>query len=52
MKVRNLVEEEKRRKRWRGREGGEQEAPDGSFALLRRVAEEVIKQPFHLRLLG
>lgn len=36
----------------REREGLKQEAPDGRFALLGRVAEEVIKQPFHLRLLG
>lgn len=35
-----------------GGEGGKQEAPDGRFALPGRVAEEVIKQPFHLRLLG
>lgn len=35
-----------------GGEGEEQEAPDGRFALPGRVAEEVIKQPFHLRLLG
>lgn len=40
------------------RKGGEKgvgvkrEVPDGRFVLLRRVAEEVIKQPFHLRLLG
>lgn len=34
------------------RERGKQEAPDGRFALPGRVAEEVIKQPFHLRLLG
>lgn len=34
------------------RESGEREAPDGGFALPGRVAEEVIKQPFHLRLLG
>lgn len=33
-------------------EGGKQEAPDGRFALPGRFAEEVIKQPFHLRLLG
>lgn len=46
-----------KRKRGREREerrveGGKQEAPDGRFALPGRVAEEVIKQPFHLRLLG
>ena len=35
-----------------GREGVKQEAPDGRFALPGWVAEEVIKQPFHLRLLG
>lgn len=35
-----------------GGEGGEQEAPDGRFVLPGRVGEEVIKQPFHLRLLG
>lgn len=29
-----------------------QEAPDGGFALPGWVADEVIKQPFHLRLLG
>lgn len=40
------------------RKGGEKgvgvrrEVPDGRFVLPRRVAEEVIKQPFHLRLLG
>lgn len=47
---------EKYREDWRrgagGEEGGKQEAPDGRFALPGRVAEEVIKQPFHLRLLG
>lgn len=42
--------EEKEEKR--ERERGKQEAPDGGFALPGRVAEEVIKQPFHLRLLG
>lgn len=41
-----------RRGRGEGKERGEQEAPDGRFALPGRVAEEVIKQPFHLRLLG
>ena len=30
----------------------QQETPDGRFALPWRVAGEVIKQPFHLRLLG
>lgn len=44
-----MGEEEKEKS---GREGGKQEAPDGRFALPGRVAEEVIKQPFHLRLLG
>lgn len=41
----------RKREKRRG-EGGKQEAPDGRFALPGRVAEEVIKQPFHLRLLG
>lgn len=41
-----------RRGRGEGRRGERQEAPDGRFALPGRVAEEVIKQPFHLRLLG
>lgn len=44
--------EGKRVGRQGGREGGRQEAPDGRFALPGRLAEEVIKQPFHLRLLG
>lgn len=46
-----MMGEEKEREEERG-EGGKQEAPDGRFALPGRVAEEVIKQPFHLRLLG
>lgn len=48
----SLFQREKERGREGDREGGKQEAPDGRFALPGRVAEEVIKQPFHLRLLG
>lgn len=50
--MRRKRERRRQRGRERDREGGKQEAPDGRFALPGRVAEEVIKQPFHLRLLG
>lgn len=52
IKVRNVEMMGEERGATEGGEGEEQEAPDGRFALPGRVAEEVIKQPFHLRLLG
>lgn len=52
MKVRNVEMMGEERGGTEGGEGEEQEAPDGRFVLPGRVAEEVIKQPFHLRLLG